>query len=190
MLGILPSDVDDPVLLWKAIAVKDAWKTVKDIYLAELGVADLNPYSLLLWSGPGADVTRVFASVGMTLRALTAHGTAAMPPWTRSGGWLGTGDARMSSRPEVDQLVQRMPPQISEVDVMNAPHHGSRNNSSVDLYNLIPSPPGIVVTPADGRRWGHPHAEVLSAALEAGHAVIRVGDSPTQRFVWSVTVRA
>lgn len=189
-LEITVEEVASPSDLWSAIAAKDAWKTVGDIYRQELPTSDLNPYSLMLWSGPGPGARQIHASRGATLRNLDNQTDRALKVWGRTGGWLGTGDAVLKSGPEVDRLIYWLGALNSKIDVLNAPHHGSRNNSDNNLYSRVPEAAGVVLAPADGKNnWHHPHSEVVIAAITEGHAVMRVGDRPDQRFMWSVTVR-
>jgi len=191
VLGLTAQQVESPQAVWHAIAAKDKWKDVAALYRKLIGKKDLNPYSLVLWSGTGQSGLRVNASRGVTLRGITPQQDGALPPWLRSGGWLGTGDADLRSPADVDLLFRRLSSRIDEVDVLNAPHHGSRHNSAVELYRRVPTRSGTVLTSADGKNgFGHPHGEMVKDALLAGRTVVRVGDSAEQRFMWSVTVRA
>ncbi|MBD8515319.1 hypothetical protein IFU11_00045 [Plantibacter sp. CFBP 8804] len=191
LLGLSPREVVSPEDVWRAISAKNRWRDVADLYRKLLTHRDLNPYSLVLWSGPGPNVRRVTTSRGVTLRGLYPLGDGALRPWFRSGGWLGTGDAMLRSSVDVDKLISYFGRTLDEVDVMNAPHHGSRHNSSTELYKRVPDRSSVILAPADGRNgFNHPHAAMVDAALTEGCAVIRVGDSEHQRFAWSVTVRA
>lgn len=191
LLNLTPKQVESPPDVWKAISAANQWKAVATLYKQHLNTKDLNPYSLVLWSGPGRFAKMITASRGATLRGIYPQRDGALPAWLRSGGWLGTGDAVLSSKQDVDLLFSHFGDRIGEVDVLNAPHHGSRHNSASELYDRVPARSGTVLTPGDGKNgYRHPHAEMVKAALTAGRAVVRVGDSIDQRFMWSVTVRA
>ncbi|AJE67902.1 hypothetical protein [Corynebacterium glutamicum] len=76
-----------------------------------------------------------------------------------------------------------MLPKIKDVDVINAPHHGSKAQSSDELYTRMSKGSGIVLAPADEmQKYKHPNYDLLSAAMKTEHVVIRVGNSPTQHF--------
>lgn len=97
----------------------------------------------------------------------------------------------MQTDDDIDQLIHRLGSEVEQVDVLNAPHHGSSHNSGDALYRRIRREGGVVLAPADGMNgWGHPHPEVVTAALVAGHAVSRVGNTPTQRYAWGIEVWA
>lgn len=182
------SNVDLPAL-WAALSIKGAAAKVAKIYLALLHTTDLNPFSLLLWSGPTPHASKVYPSIGMTIRGVPDNRQGAVQPWPRSGGWLGTGDAVLVTPQDVDLLFSLLDSRVEEVDVMNAPHHGSAHNSATELYGRIPRLPSTVLMPADGRgRYRHPHNQTLRDTIVAGHAAVRVGDDPRQRFMWSVSV--
>ena len=189
LLDLTPEEVGSPATLWQAISVKGVTAQVAKLYKSFLG-RNLNPYSVVLWSGPGDSAKRVTASRGPTIRGATPQRDAPVPPWTRSGGWLGTGDAVLRTAADVQGLLDVLARPLGEVDVVNAPHHGSKNNSGQELYARVPGRPGLVLMNADGMgRYSHPHADVVGAALKHGHAVVRVGNSDRERIMWGVSVR-
>lgn len=186
-LGI--SEVGDPRALWTAISNRVARGKLAAIYRKQLGDRDLNKYSLVLWSGPATGKGRVYGSRGPVVRSLEPSPDAPITPWSRTGGWLGTGDARLKDVADVDELTRHFGNLLDRVEVVNAPHHGSSHDSGRPLYHVVPVPQGLVLTPADGKNgWNHPHCEMVRAALEEGRAVLRVGDDPSQRVMWSVSV--
>lgn len=191
MLNLNSRQVLSPGDVWRAISAKNRWRDVAKLYRELLTHRDLNPYSLVLWSGPGPGVRSISASRGVTVRGLSPLCDGTLRPWFLSGGWLGTGDAMLRSSADVDTLINQFGRALNKVDVMNAPHHGSRHNSGTELYKRVPDRSSVILASADGKNgFNHPHAAMVVAALTEGSAVIRVGDSEHQRFAWSVTVRA
>ena len=66
-----------------------------------------------------------------------------------------TGDIERAAE---DWLASRLP----EVDVVQAPHHGSRTSSSAGLVAAT-NPDWVVISCGLGNRFGHPHANTLAS---------------------------
>ena len=92
LLDLTPQEVGYPATLWQAISVEGVTAQVAKLYKGLLG-RNLNQYSVALRSGPGASAKRVAASCGPTNRGVSPKRNSPAPPWTRSGGRLGSGDA-------------------------------------------------------------------------------------------------
>lgn len=187
-LGVREEDVLSPFELLHALSQPGATATAARVYKLIVGKRDLNPYSIILWSG-ATNGSSVHTSLGRAGRRLQDGRCLVHFMWPLSGSWLGTGDATIVTSSQIDNLLAMVGAEDSSIDVMNAPHHGARDNSGNLLYARVPRVGGIVLAPADGRNgWGHPHDEVIRSAVANGCAMIRVGDSPSQRFFWAVSV--
>lgn len=170
---------------WNAISSIDGAAAAAKVYKMLLNKIDLNPFSMVLWTGPGHPKND----------ALNVEPFDTLMPrhwWRKSGwcgGWLGTGDAVLLSQKHVDELSRIIGCSIERTDVLNAPHHGSKNNSRSTLYERLPEFPGTVLMPASGRKgYNHPAPDVVKAALRSRHAVHCVDENLENRFEWRVTV--
>lgn len=61
-LGLTQRQAGHAPELWRKIAEVDAWVAVAAIYRSVLQTHDLNPYSVVLWSGPGSGSEGAFPS--------------------------------------------------------------------------------------------------------------------------------
>jgi len=72
--------------------------------------------------------------------------------------WLLTGDIE---RPLEEEVVAALAAQgVSHIDVLLAPHHGSKSSSSADFVRAI-APDSVVFSAGFNNRHGHPHAQVV-----------------------------
>ncbi len=58
-------------------------------------------------------------------------------------------------------------PHLGKVDLLLAPHHGSRSSSSAALLQRT-APQLVLISAGKDNRFGHPHEEVLAAYVAAG----------------------
>lgn len=69
-----------------------------------------------------------------------------------------TGDVEGSGERELLAVLKTY--QISEIDVLKCPHHGSKGTTSVELLAQI-TPTDTVISCGRNNRYGHPHEELL-----------------------------
>lgn len=80
--------------------------------------------------------------------------------------WLGTADAGLRKQQHIDSLQSVLGPnRLDRVGISNAPHHGSKHDSSALLWDSLPNV-RVITIEADkvvgGAGNNHPHKEVLS----------------------------
>jgi competence protein ComEC len=102
---------------------------------------------------PGADLVEPRANdLSCVLRVQAANGTSA----------LLTGDVELLAQA---RLLQRLP--AGRVDVLLAPHHGSRGALYAPLIARL-APQEVIFSAGYRSRFGHPHASVVVAYRAAG----------------------
>lgn len=111
-----------------------------------------------------------FSSPDENDRSLVARAEGAGPKV------LFTGD--ISSRAEED-LLRRSPP--GPVDVLLAPHHGSRSSSS-EAFVASVSPPRVVFSAGPRERFGHPSPSVVERYRRAGAALFTTKETGALLF--------
>ncbi|WP_299946444.1 DNA internalization-related competence protein ComEC/Rec2 [uncultured Microbulbifer sp.] len=106
------------------------------------------------------------------------HSCVALVQW-RKVRLLLTGDISSA----VESRLQQMYPHFPPVDLLVAPHHGSRTSSSTSL--LVWSKPERVVFSAGFRHhFGHPHAEVVERYRKMGTQIFNTAQSGAVAFFW------
>ena len=73
---------------------------------------------------------------------------------------------------EESWLLERLPPDALQADVLKLGHHGSRTSSSVGFLDAVQPRVGIASVGA-GNRYGHPAPETLGNLLRRGVPVLR-----------------
>ena len=128
---------------------------------------DVNLTSLCLYSGPaGKTAVARRRSWRLTQDFVTE--------WTGPvTGWLGTGDAKLSTRRNRQALVAHLATLLPHVETATLAHHGAGNGFSDDLLAHVPA--SFWVAPAAPyQNWQHPHPEVERAVEHAGRQVVHV----------------
>lgn len=86
-------------------------------------------------------------------------------------GWLGTGDAAFSTKPQVDDLAHAIKPnRLDRIGQASAPHHGSRLDCCPALWDAMPNL-GIVTFEGNGvttSNRSHPHKVVVDSISTRG----------------------
>lgn len=82
-------------------------------------------------------------------------------------------------RPEEHTLSSR--PDFGPVDLVLAPHHGSRTSSS-ELFVERTRPPFVVAAAGHRNRWGFPAPEVVNRWRTAGACVLATADAGALQF--------
>ncbi|MEX0649891.1 MAG: MBL fold metallo-hydrolase [Candidatus Andersenbacteria bacterium] len=91
-----------------------------------------------------------------------------------------TGDAE---EPVERLLVQTVPSELLDVDVLKAGHHGSKTSNSTQLLAAT-SPHSVVISVGGDNRFGHPSPEVLERLQ--GLSVFRTDEDGSVQFVHDV----
>jgi len=73
-------------------------------------------------------------------------------------------------------------PQVSDVDIIKIPHHGSHNSSSQQLINVTQPEMGVIMVGA-GNSFGHPHQEILDRYTAFGTTLYRTDQNGTVEIV-------
>lgn len=90
-----------------------------------------------------------------------------------NGGWILTGDSRLTEKMHLNEFLNRYKNYISNVRVLMVPHHGSKFDSDLVLYTKF-SRWCICYAAAEYNRKkfaegkGHPHKEVLQEVKNSG----------------------
>ena len=74
--------------------------------------------------------------------------------------------------------------EVGQVDVLLAPHHGSRTSSSVAFIRWA-NPRHVVMSAGYNHHFGHPHAEVVNAYSTHGTRIWNTAHSGALVFRWS-----
>lgn len=159
----IESDLDDPnemrtLIVEQSRALLTAYRVVR---------ADVNLTSLCLYSGPAGAPARAHRR---TWRSSQDFVTEIIGPVT---GWLGTGDARLSSRRHRRALVAHLQPLLPLVQTATLAHHGASNGFSDELLSHVPAA-SWVAPAAPYQNWKHPNPDVERAVEHAGRQVIHV----------------
>ncbi|MBI2268518.1 MAG: MBL fold metallo-hydrolase [Candidatus Blackburnbacteria bacterium] len=78
-----------------------------------------------------------------------------------------TGDIEPPVTNQISQIKQ-----ISPIDVLKVPHHGSKNGLTQELLDAV-RPSLAVISAGKNNRYGHPHASVLDMLSKGGAKVLR-----------------
>ncbi|WP_460805642.1 DNA internalization-related competence protein ComEC/Rec2 [Microbulbifer agarilyticus] len=106
------------------------------------------------------------------------HSCVALLEWADARILL-TGD--ISSR--VEQRLARQYPDFAPVDVLVAPHHGSRTSSS-DAFIRWAQPANVVFSSGYRHRFRHPHPIVVERYSQFGSALFSTADMGAVQFRW------
>ncbi|MEX2962220.1 DNA internalization-related competence protein ComEC/Rec2 [Microbulbifer sp. TYP-18] len=107
------------------------------------------------------------------------HSCVALAHW-RGVRVLLAGDISAAAERE---MVRRIPPP-GPVDLLVAPHHGSRTSSS-DGFIQWARPRNVVFSAGFRHHFGHPHPQVVTRYVQAGARVFNTADSGAVTFLWS-----
>ncbi|WP_020412949.1 DNA internalization-related competence protein ComEC/Rec2 [Microbulbifer variabilis] len=97
------------------------------------------------------------------------------------------GEVRILLTGDISAAVERRLlmtyPQFVPVDVLVAPHHGSKTSSSMALLNWA-KPRHVVFSAGFRHHFGHPHSEVVARYHEVGARIFNTADSGAVEFFW------
>ncbi|MCH9690958.1 MAG: DNA internalization-related competence protein ComEC/Rec2 [Gammaproteobacteria bacterium] len=106
------------------------------------------------------------------------HSCVALVQW-RHLRLLLSGDI---SRTVEQQLVQRYP-NFTPVDLLIAPHHGSKSSSSAPLIRWA-KPARVVFSAGFRHHFGHPHPAVVGRYRAAGSELFNTAERGALEFIW------
>lgn len=142
--------------------------------------ADLNVTSLCLYSGP-ADRSSIDLHCDSYVAESDDEQTRHFWCQGETAGWLGTGDAPLSSAIRRKAFLKHYGRLLENVAVLTLPHHGSDHNFHEDLLKKIR--PRLCVAAADRySNWRHPGVHVVQAVCSHGAAVHVVTSHPLSRL--------
>ncbi len=93
------------------------------------------------------------------------------------GSCLYTGDADFKRNGLIDQVNYTLSDCKHKINVVQVPHHGSRNSWKDDIMNLNPECENYVISHGIANRYGHPACEVLQALQSKGKQVTEKPES-------------
>lgn len=113
-----------------------------------------------------------------------------LPKWfggpleTRFSGWLGTGDARLADPKNINEIKDKLGrKRLWRIQVVTVPHHGSKNNSNDDFFNIFCNPNLECIIHSDPNgRYNHPHRETLSSIELNGFIPILVTTDEISKY--------
>lgn len=91
--------------------------------------------------------------------------------------FLLTGDAGIKT----ENVLMRLAPELIDVDVLKAGHHGSRTSTSL-LFTQAASPLYAIISAGKDNTYGHPHPEVLDILKKVGAEIKSTIESGTITF--------
>lgn len=143
--------------------------------------ADLNLTSLLLYSGPAAEVP----SEGMSYRARSVVERGELHAWDVRPGWLGTGDQRMGVR-RCSETVQRFGARLGRVGALALPHHGARDSFHPALLAAFGDHrPVCSASVGAHNTYHHPNRRVIIDVSSNGNHVVVVTEQESSRWTES-----
>ena len=190
-------DLNNELKKFKEI-YRDTCENVKKKY-SRIGIKDIfNASSVILYSGPARDILKYNQrfinrlSMGQQVvdryRITNACHEEDFRYCSKSddfecvGGWLGTGDALLKNPANIHEVrVNLGQMRINRIRIITVPHHGSRNNSDYEFYDIFSRPRVECIVHSDPEgRYHHPHAETKEVIARMGFIEIPVtkeGDS-------------
>ncbi|WP_108820280.1 MBL fold metallo-hydrolase [Pseudovibrio sp. Alg231-02] len=153
---------------------------------------DLNPSSLMLYSGPKSSFTTSGYSKNHTCRCDcplcsrlgrdTRSGVSWLGRDTRSGvSWLGTGDADLSTSIKCDDLKKHFSHRVDKILTATVPHHGSKKNSCNGTISTIPATNWIIS--AHPESYGHPDIDVIKLLNNRHNRIYFVNGDKGSKFI-------
>lgn len=160
---------EDPAFLRHLLTDPASLKVLRAAY--EAAKVDPNQGSLILLSGPANDDEPELVRFGRV------HGYS-------SGTWLLTGDAKLKTAAQVDDLAAHFGDRLQRTKVISLPHHGSRNNFHESLVAIGDEPLALAFasTGTKYENWAHPAASVVRHVASSGAVPWTVTESERTRI--------
>lgn len=157
-------------------------RVIRAAYDKVVGKGRTNVTSLCLYSGPvGHEFSTSSQSFGGQKTCSTGSDAAV--------GWVGTGDAELDAIPAQSSFVKWAERFSQDLGTITLPHHGSRNNWSINVLRKLERVRTVVVSAHPPRNWRHPHPDVLEELLRHGLEVRWVRRDLASRHVQFFRVR-
>ena len=152
---------------------------------------DLNPTSLILYSGPTHD-SRIISTLhaywrgNKTLNTYPSAYKLNLAYISPSCGWIGCGDAPIGRSPEsIEEFNSIFADYKTKTRTFAPPHHGSERDWSDEILDGF-GPWGkeapICVFSANNLRWSHPSTKAILSANNIGSPTIVVTNDTRSRF--------
>jgi len=125
--------------------------------------------------GDGARLTILFPDRGVSNSDTNDASVVARLVYGKQS-FLLTGDAGIKT-----ENILLNSPELIDVDVLKAGHHGSRTSTSLDFAQAA-SPVYAVISSGKDNTYGHPHKEVLNILERVGSQVLSTADRGTIKF--------
>lgn len=193
-------DLNNKLIVFKKIYHSTCEKVKKKYN--RIGIKDIfNASSVILYSGPARDIlgpgwgfiNRVSEGrqVADRYRITNACREEDFRYYSKSddfeymGGWLGTGDALLKDPANIHEIkVNLGQMRINRIRVITVPHHGSRNNSDYEFYDIFSRPRvECIVHSKPGGGYRHPHAETKEVIARMGFIEIPVTEEDGSLYV-------
>ncbi|MFA0812230.1 DNA internalization-related competence protein ComEC/Rec2 [Microbulbifer epialgicus] len=84
----------------------------------------------------------------------------------------------------VERRLQQAYPWLAPVDILVAPHHGSKTSSSEALLAWA-KPKRVIFSAGFRHHFGHPHADVVARYQDVGAQIFSTAQSGAIEFFWS-----
>lgn len=151
--AVRQSLVDDPE---NAKALGEAYKKVFS--------GQKNRSSLCIYAGPEPSANSPDTAYSCRQRSWVARSTI---------GWLGTGDAELSTAKWSNAFVSHYATEAGRVETFQAPHHGSAENFNATLLGLSPKFCVASAWPKNPN-WAHPSPDVVATVTKHGAEFVHV----------------
>ena len=188
-------DFTDYTLLRKLIS-REYIDAIRKAYRRAVSPSkDLNPTSLILYSGPTHD-SRIISTLhaywrgNKTLNTYPSAYKLNLAYISPSCGWIGCGDAPIGRSPEsIEEFNSIFADYKTKTRTFAPPHHGSERDWSDEILDGF-GPWGkeapICVFSANNLRWSHPSTKAILSANNIGSPTIVVTNDTRSRFTETI----
>lgn len=156
---------------------------------------DLNPTSLILYSGPTHNrrIISTFHAYWRGNQTLNTYPSAYklnLAHISSACGWIGCGDAPIGRSAEaIEEFNSKFAHYKTKTRTFAPPHHGSKRDWSDEILDGF-GPSGkeapICVFSANSLRWGHPSTKAILSANNIGSPTIVVTNDTRSRFTETI----
>lgn len=184
-------DFTDYALLRKLIS-REYIDAIKTAYRRAVSPSkDLNPTSLILYSGP-TNNRRIISTLhaywrgNQTLNTYPSAYKLNLAYISSACGWIGCGDAPIGRSPEsIEEFNSIFAHYKTKTRTFAPPHHGSEkdwSNEILDGFGPYGNEAPICVFSANSLRWSHPSTKAILSANNIGSPTIVVTNDTRSRF--------
>lgn len=151
---------------------------LRDAY-DEIWRSDHNLVSMSLYSGPDSSTD---LNCSTEMGPFDPH----FSRWWKSsaGGWMLTGDAKLTGRRRLGYFTQGYQEQLASLDVFQLPHHGSKLSGDIRLFARLGGAPVGFAAASLNNKYGHPDNAALNDYRRATRSdPVTVSELPEQRLI-------